>query len=115
MTSAIPLRDRSCAPLREGTPKLDAARIAELGREAPEWKAGDDRLARTFVFENFARALAFVNAVGFLAEREDHHPDITMHGWNKVTISTWTHTAHGLSDNDYILAAQIDALLRAPA
>ncbi len=106
------LRDRSCVALKEGSPKLDAAAMATFGREVPEWSAEGDRLKRTFVFKDFPRALGFVNAVGFLAEREDHHPDITMHGWNKVTVSTWTHTANGLSDNDYILAAQIDALLR---
>ena len=57
-------------------------------------------------------ALAFVNKVGAIAESEGHHPDISIFGWNKVKIHLSTHATHGLSDNDFILAAKIDEIER---
>jgi 4a-hydroxytetrahydrobiopterin dehydratase len=101
------LLDQRSAPLKKGTPKLDAARMAQLGAEVPEWKAANDRLVRTFAFADFAHAMKFVNALAEIAESEDHHPDFTVR-YSKVEVSTWTHTVDGLSDNDYILAAKLD-------
>jgi 4a-hydroxytetrahydrobiopterin dehydratase len=60
-------------------------------------------------FPDFARALAFTNQVGAVAEAEGHHPDITV-GWGKVAITLFTHAIDGLSENDFILAAKIDAI-----
>ena len=62
---------------------------------------------REFEFADFKEALAFVNAVGEIAEDEGHHPDIHVH-WNKVTLVLWTHAIGGLSDNDFIVAAKVD-------
>lgn len=104
------LLDRKCEDLKKGTPKLDAARMKELGAEVPEWKATGDRLVRTFAFGNFDEAMKFVNQLADVARAEDHHPDFTVR-YSKVEVSTWTHTVNGLSDNDYILAAKIDRLL----
>jgi 4a-hydroxytetrahydrobiopterin dehydratase len=61
-------------------------------------------LERDFVFRDFAEALAFVNRVGELAERENHHPDVEIH-WNTVTLRWWTHVADAVTDRDYELAA----------
>jgi 4a-hydroxytetrahydrobiopterin dehydratase len=77
---------------------------------APEgWNVVDDALERTFEFENFVEALAFVNRVGELAESENHHPDIAIH-YNRVTLRWWTHTAGGITDRDAELATLSGAL-----
>lgn len=79
----------------------------ELG---PGWKIVDDHhLERELTFPDFATALVFVNQVGALAEEDNHHPDLFL-GWGKVRITLWTHTANGLTDKDFRLAARIDRL-----
>ncbi len=67
------------------------------------------QLEREFAFDDFARALKFTNRVGALAEKLGHHPDIYL-AWGKVTVTTWTHSAGGLTGNDFVLAAKVDAL-----
>jgi 4a-hydroxytetrahydrobiopterin dehydratase len=72
--------------------------------DVPEgWSEVDDALERTFEFQNFVEALAFVNRVGQLAEAENHHPDIAIH-YSKVTLRWWTHSAGGITDRDRELA-----------
>jgi 4a-hydroxytetrahydrobiopterin dehydratase len=66
-------------------------------------------LQREFQFTDFAEALAFVNRVGELAEREGHHPDIELH-WNRVTLRWWTHAKEAVTDRDYELAALSNGL-----
>ena len=73
------------------------------------WTEVDDALERTFQFDSFVEALAFVNRVGELAESEDHHPDIAIH-YNRVTLRWWTHTAGGITDRDRDLAERSNAL-----
>ena len=79
----------------------------------PDWQAVDDarRIERHFRFTNFGKALDFVNRVGVIAEDEGHHPDIRF-GWGYADISLQTHKIGGLHENDFILAAKIDALAR---
>jgi 4a-hydroxytetrahydrobiopterin dehydratase len=67
-------------------------------------------LQRQFRFKDFAEALAFVNRVGELAEREGHHPDIEIH-WNEVTLRWWTHIADAVTERDHELAALSNELL----
>ena len=67
------------------------------------------RLMKSYSFKNFADALAFTNQVGALAEEEDHHPEILTE-WGKVTITWWTHSAGGLSKNDFSMAGKVDGL-----
>ena len=77
---------------------------------APEgWREVDGALERTFQFQNFVEALAFVNRVGELAEAENHHPDIAIH-YSSVTLRWWTHTAGGITDRDRDLAEKTSAL-----
>jgi 4a-hydroxytetrahydrobiopterin dehydratase len=71
----------------------------------------DDRLIKTFKFANFVAAMEFLNRVAELAESEQHHPDFCVH-YNRVDFTLWTHAVGGLSDNDFILAAKIDALVK---
>jgi 4a-hydroxytetrahydrobiopterin dehydratase len=67
-------------------------------------------LQRSYEFGDFAEALAFVNRVGELAERENHHPDIEIH-WNRVTLRWWTHAKDAVTDRDYELAEQANSVL----
>jgi 4a-hydroxytetrahydrobiopterin dehydratase len=73
------------------------------------WTEVDGALERTFQFDSFVEALAFVNRVGELAESEDHHPDIAIN-YNRVTLRWWTHTAGGITDRDRDLAERSNAL-----
>ncbi len=77
--------------------------------ELDGWDEVDGALERTFSFDDFRAALAFVNRVGELAEAENHHPDIAIH-YNKVTLRWWTHTAGGITDRDRELAAKTSDL-----
>jgi 4a-hydroxytetrahydrobiopterin dehydratase len=85
----------------------DAAAAAGLAR-LPGWARAGRAIARTYRFEDFRGALAFVNRVAALAERQQHHPDIDIR-YNEVTLSVWTHDAGGLTERDFRLAAAIDA------
>ena len=94
---------------------LSRSEIDSLLPEVPDWRLveidGIDRLVRDFEFANFKEALAFVNRVGDLAELEEHHPNIHLTGYNKVTLETWSHSLGGLHRNDFVLAAKINRLV----
>lgn len=74
------------------------------------WDQQDNKLNKTFEFANFVEALAFVNKVGEIAEQMQHHPDIYMHDYKEVTISTTTHETGTITDKDHALAEAINAL-----
>lgn len=101
-----------CAHLPEGTPALSGPELARYQDAVhPRWSVdASSQLVADFTFANFAEALAFTNEVGALAEDHDHHPEITL-TWGRATVRIWTHTVGGVSPNDYILAAHIDALI----
>jgi 4a-hydroxytetrahydrobiopterin dehydratase len=73
------------------------------------WSEINGALEREFRFKDFADALAFVNRVGELAERENHHPDIEIH-WNRVRLRWWTHVTKEVTERDYQLAAKTNEL-----
>ena len=75
-----------------------------------EWREEGQELVRDFDFPDFAEALAFVNRVGEIAEEANHHPDILIHGWNKVRLSLSTHTEGRVTDADHALAGRIDGV-----
>ncbi len=81
---------------------------AELAA-TPGWELADGQITRTVTRKDFRDSLLFVNAVGFLAERANHHPDIFL-SWNKVTLTIVTHSAGGLTAKDFALARQISEL-----
>lgn len=105
------LADAKCLPYDGTLAKLDDAAVKERLAQLSGWTIEDGRLRRTIEFKDFTHALLLVNAVGHVAERENHHPDFRLHGYNKVSFELYTHDLHGLSENDFILAAKIDALL----
>ena len=75
-----------------------------------EWTRRDGAIERDWGFADFAAALAFVNAVGGLAEAQGHHPDIALHDYNRVRLRVWTHSQGGVTDNDLELAERVDEL-----
>ena len=74
------------------------------------WQEEDAALVRDWEFKDFAEAMAFVNKVADAAEEANHHPDILIHGWNKVRLTLSTHSAGRITDNDHAMAQKIDAL-----
>ena len=105
------LAKRHCAPCHGGTPRLTGASLTWLATQLGNgWQLeAESKLRRTIRFPDFVTALAFVNAVGAIAEAEGHHPDLLL-AWGKVEISIWTHAIDGLSESDFILAAKIDTI-----
>ena len=89
---------------------LSDAEIQERLGQLSGWRAVDGAIEREWKLDDFAGAIAFVNRVADLAEQANHHPDILLHGWNKVRLTLSTHSEGGLTDNDFALAARIDAL-----
>ena len=83
----------------------------KLAAEVNQWDLAEDAksISRTFEFKDFKGSLAFINAVGALAETENHHPDIHC-WWNKVKLDLSTHAVGGLSNNDFILASKINRI-----
>jgi 4a-hydroxytetrahydrobiopterin dehydratase len=75
----------------------------------PGWQLADGQITRTVTRTDFRDALLFVNAVGYIAERANHHPDVLI-SWNKVTLTLVTHSAGGLTKNDFALAREINDL-----
>ena len=106
------LSERKCAACPPGTPPLAASRVTELRSAlAADWQLDSAGLAltRDFRFDNFHATMAFVNAVAWIAHVEDHHPDFEA-GYNYCRLEFSTHSVGGLSENDFICAAKIDAL-----
>jgi 4a-hydroxytetrahydrobiopterin dehydratase len=102
------LADRSCVPCRGGVPPLAAAAIAPLLAELDAWTAVESQhLEKTYRLKNFAQALELVNAIGAIAEAENHHPDLTL-AWGRVGVTIWTHKIDGLTESDFIFAAKCD-------
>lgn len=92
-----------------GQVKLAEPQIILALGTLPDWKKTGDVIARTFEFKDFSAAMDFTNAVAALAEQAQHHPDIDVR-WNKVTLALSTHDAGGLTEKDFALARQCDAL-----
>ena len=96
--------------MQKGMATLTPQQVATGLAETPGWQVDDAQLTRAVTRKDFRDALLFVNAVGFLAERANHHPDILI-SWNKVTLTLSTHSEGGLTDKDFALAREINELL----
>jgi 4a-hydroxytetrahydrobiopterin dehydratase len=79
--------------------------------EGLEWKREGEQIVRDLKFADFKEAIAFVDRVAAVAEEANHHPDILVHGWNKVRLSVTNHSAGGLTDADFELARNVEALI----
>lgn len=108
MEELTKLKCKAC----EGTENpFNHAEIMKYQELVPQWQVRDDTsIEREFNFDDFKDAIRFINEVADLAESEGHHPDILLHGWNKIKITLCTHAIQGLSINDFIMAAKINVL-----
>ena len=94
---------------RAGAPRLSAAERQQRLGALQGWEDGDTHLSKTFRFANYYETMAFVNAVAYIAHREDHHPDLSVH-YDRVVVVYSTHAAGGVTLNDCICAAKVEAL-----
>jgi 4a-hydroxytetrahydrobiopterin dehydratase len=104
------LRDRKSVPGKAGAVLLSSERTGELLREVVGWSVRENKIRKSLKFADFVSAMDFLNRVAELAEQEGHHPDFCVH-YNEVELTLWSHDAGGLSENDFIVASKIDALL----
>lgn len=103
------LMARRCKPCEGGVAPLTPDEIALLIKQLKGWQFADGVIAKTYSFRNYHETMAFVNATAWISHREDHHPDLTI-GHNQCRVEYHTHAIGGLSENDFICAAKIDAL-----
>jgi len=85
--------------------------IAERLARLSGWSRSENWIEKTYRFRNFLRAMSFVNAVAYLAESVNHHPDFMIH-YSEVTVRNWTHVAGGVTEHDFSLAEKVDQLVR---
>lgn len=104
------LMQKKCVPCEGGMPAMGTEQACSLIPQVPGWELIGSTLERKFKFKNFLGSMEFVNKVAQLAEAEGHHPDIHI-SWNRVTLTLTTHAIKGLSENDFIMAAKINALV----
>jgi 4a-hydroxytetrahydrobiopterin dehydratase len=110
--TATDLSAQHCQPMKGLQHALDAEKVTALLKQLPGWQLNDDKRAiiKDFKFDDFRQTLGFINAVGFMANHEDHHPDIEA-GYGHCQLLWSTHDVGGLSLNDFICAARVDQLL----
>jgi 4a-hydroxytetrahydrobiopterin dehydratase len=110
--AASDLIQRKCRPCSGETQPLAPDRVREMLADVPDWKLSADgkRLARSWRVRDFGTGVDFFCRIADVADAEDHHPDLHLANYRDVTVELWTHAAGGLTDNDFIMAAKIDAL-----
>jgi 4a-hydroxytetrahydrobiopterin dehydratase len=111
MEELMSLIEKKCVPCEGGVEKYNDAMATKLLEHVDGWNLNDNQIQKRFEFGNFVQAMDFLNQVKDVAEEEGHHPDFCVH-YNKVDFTIWTHAIGGLSENDFILAAKIDHLLK---
>lgn len=106
----LPLKERKCKSVEKGKKPFDKEKIEKYMDMLPQgWDlVGNKKIRKKYFFENFSRAMAFVQEIARVAEEEQHHPDICI-SYAAVEISLGTHDLGGLSENDFIMAAKIDS------
>lgn len=103
------LTTRKCKPCEGGVDPLKADEAGRLLKQVPGWTLADGAIVKSYSFRNHHETMAFVNAVAWISHREDHHPDMSV-GYNACRVAYITHAIGGLSENDFICAAKVDAL-----
>ncbi len=111
MSEVCNLTDKHCKACEGGVPKLSESEAHELLKQLKGWQinaAGE--IMRRYAFKDFYQTMAFMNAVAWIANVENHHPDVEL-GYNYCVVRYLTHAVDGLTENDFICAAKIDALM----
>jgi 4a-hydroxytetrahydrobiopterin dehydratase len=114
MNHGMDLKSEKCKPCEGGISSLSQTEITEFKKQIhPSWSVVDNiHIANEYSFVNYKHTMSVVNKIAALAEEEGHHP--VMHVfYAKIVIEIWTHAIHGLSENDFVLASKIDALIQA--
>jgi 4a-hydroxytetrahydrobiopterin dehydratase len=112
MNATSDLATKHCVPCEGGTTPMTRSEAEAQLAAVGGWKLIDGeplKIERSLKFKGFVKAMMFVNAVGWLAEAEGHHPDIHI-SWNRVRLELYTHSIGGLSENDFIMAAKVNEL-----
>ena len=111
MPQLTELVSRHCVPLRGPGHRLPDDQVQVLLNDLPDWVLVENgqALRKSFKFDDYYRTMAFVNALAFIAHREDHHPDLSVH-YGRVEVRYSTHDVGGLSMNDFICAAKVEQL-----
>lgn len=104
------LTAKRCKPCEGGTPPMEQREIDHLLKDLSGWEQLDNELVKTFLFKNYYETMAFVNATAWVSHHENHHPDLVV-GYKQCLVRYSTHAIGGLSENDFICAAKIDALI----
>jgi len=107
--SATDLAQSKCKPCEGGMSPLAPGEIAALLKHLKGWEHVNGVIAKSYSFTNYYQTMAFVNAAAWISHREDHHPDVAV-GYNQCRVTYVTHAINGLSENDFICAAKLDAL-----
>ncbi|MSU45235.1 MAG: 4a-hydroxytetrahydrobiopterin dehydratase [Candidatus Zambryskibacteria bacterium] len=104
------LLKKKCVPCEGGAEPLTAGEAHDYMAKVPGWVLSEDgkKISREYKFKDFIGSINFVERVADMAKMEDHHPDIHVY-YNKVILELWTHAIGGLSENDFIVAAKVDA------
>ncbi len=100
---------KKCKPCEGGVAPMTQVQIGHMLKGLSGWEYRDGSIQKTFKFRNYHETMAFVNASAWISHREDHHPDIAV-GYGQATVAYMTHAIKGISENDFICAAKIDAL-----
>jgi 4a-hydroxytetrahydrobiopterin dehydratase len=104
------LKQKKCVPCEGDVPRIEGEALQAMLAQISGWRLASDRkLQKRFLFDDFVSLMAFVGRVADLAESEAHHPDFSVR-YSVLDFEIWTHAISGLSENDFILAAKIDAL-----
>ncbi len=111
MANVCDLTNKNCKPCEGGVPPLSQDESTALLKQLDAWELNDKRISKTFAFKDYYQVMAFVNAVAWMTHREDHHPDMTV-SYNQCRVEYSTHAIGGLSENDFICAAKVDALFK---
>lgn len=106
-----PLTAQHCKPLRGAEHCIARSDLASALTPLPDWQPIEDGVAicRSYAFSDYYHTMAFVNALAYIAHREDHHPDLGVH-YNRCVVRYSTHDCGGVTRNDLICASKADAL-----
>lgn len=112
MSTICDLTDKHCVPCEGGVDAIEREAAEQMLVDVPGWSLSDDSkmISRRFEFKGFFRTMSFINAMAWVVNNENHHPDFSA-GYNYCEVGFTTHAIDGLSENDFICAAKLNALI----
>lgn len=112
MSTACDLTDKHCVPCEGGVEPMQQEAALAMLKDLPGWALSEDgrMISRRFEFKGFYKTMSFINAMAWVVNKENHHPDFSA-GYDFCEVGFTTHAIDGLSENDFICAAKVSALL----